>query len=147
MLEADNDLEISLATTEEFGSVGEYAVTVYVNGSARAYVPPTGGAGFAVTVQVADLNLSSPDKYVTLRADSSDGVFHALTNPIWLQYTKAGDANADGRNTLFDFASFLECMAGPGIIPDATCDIMDFDRDGDVDHFDQAGFQNAFGAD
>jgi hypothetical protein len=144
LLKGDNDLDLSLATTAEFGPVGDYELTVDVNGVARAVVPPSGDAGFSMTVRLIGLNLDSADKFVTLRADSADGVFHAITNPIWLQFTNAGDADADGALTVADFTSFADCMAGPEVERTPSCDIMDFDRDRDVDLVDFGGFQSAF---
>lgn len=144
LLDGDNDLDLTLSTTAEFGPVGDYALTVYVNGVVRATVSPTGDPGFSMTVQLPGLNLSSPDKFVTLRADSSDGVHHAIANPIWLQFTGLGDANADGLVTLADFQAFAECMTGPDVERLPSCDVMDFNRDRDVDLGDFAAFQETF---
>jgi hypothetical protein len=144
LLHGDNALDLTLATTAEFGPVGDYALTIHVNGMLRDTVPPTGNPDYSVTIQLAGLNLDSPDRFVTLRADSIDGAFHAITNPIWLQFTSAGDADADGSITFADFAAFNECMSGPEIERTPPCDIMDFDRDRDVDLNDLADFQAAF---
>ena len=145
LLNGDNDLNLTLTTTAEFGPVGDYSLTVFVNGVTRATVPPTGDPGYSMGVQLGGLNLDAPDKFVTLRADSTDGLFHAITNPLWLQFTSTGDADADGMITLADFADFAECMQGPEIERAPTCDVMDFDRDRDVDLIDFAGFQRASG--
>jgi hypothetical protein len=145
LLNGDNDLDLTLTTTAEFGPVGDYALAVYVNGAARLTIPPSGGPGFSMAVRLEGLNLAPPDKFVTLRADSTDGVFHAITNPTWLQFTSAGDADADGTLSLADFAALAACMSGPEIERAPSCDILDFDRDRDVDLMDLAGFQRAFG--
>ncbi|MFQ5492353.1 MAG: hypothetical protein ACE5GE_16710, partial [Phycisphaerae bacterium] len=144
LLEGDNDLDVALATTAEFGPVGDYHFTVYINGVIRATVPASGDPGFSMAIRLLGMDLSGPDKFVTLRADSFDGVFHAITNPIWLQFTGMGDGDADGRVTLTDYTSFAECMTGPGAERPPSCDLMDFNRDRDVDLEDFWGFQSAF---
>jgi hypothetical protein len=144
LLAADNELDVTLQTSPEFGPVGDYAITVYVNGTARTTIPPSGLPDYDVTVTLAGLNLAPPDRFVTVRADSNDGTRHAISNPVWLQFTTAGDANADGRIELHDFVSLEACLAGPDVERAASCDIMDFDRDRDVDLEDVSGFQQVF---
>jgi hypothetical protein len=144
LLNGDNGLDLTLATTSEFGPVGDYDLAVYVNGVVRVNIPPSGDPGYSVALHLDGLNLAAPDKFVTLRADSADGTYHAITNPIWLQFTTAGDADADGTITFADFAAFGDCLSGPEIERAPSCDIMDFDRDGDVDLIDLAGLQSAF---
>ena len=96
LLDGDNELDLTLTTTAEFGPVGDYQLTVNVDGAVRTIIPPTGEPGFSMTVRLDEANLSLPDKFVTLRVDSTDDVCHAITNPIWLQFTSAGDS-ARGR--------------------------------------------------
>jgi hypothetical protein len=143
LLDGDNSLELASTTTTEFGSVGDYIFTVIVNGAARLSLPPSGDPDYAAVIELAGLNLSPPDKYVTLRADSSDGAYHAITNPIWLQFTAPGDANADGQIDESDLLTFAACISGPDMERESSCDVMDIDRDGDVDLADFAGFQSA----
>ena len=145
-LAGDNDLSVTLMTTSEFGPVGDYEITVFVNGSVRTVLPPNGDPGFALTVDLTDLNLTPPDKFVTLRADSTNGTHHALANPIWLQFTGAGDTNADGLINLSDYLPFAECMTGPKVVRVPACDTLDFDRDVDVDLADFVAFQEVFTA-
>lgn len=141
LLDGDNDLDLALATTAEFGVVGDYNLTVYVNGLVRTTVPATGDPGFSLAIELRGINLGAPDKFVTLRADSLDGIFHAISNPIWLQFTGMGDGDADGSITLTDFKTLAECMTGPGGERSGSCDIMDFNRDRDVDLGDFSSFQ------
>ncbi|UCG16781.1 MAG: hypothetical protein JSV19_01850 [Phycisphaerales bacterium] len=59
----------------------------------------------------------------------------ALAPPV------SGDANGDGKLTLDDFATFPDCMTGPGAVLSAGCEPFDFNGDFDVDLADYAGFQ------
>jgi len=144
LLDGDNELDLALSSTSEFGPAGDYELTVYVNGRVRVTLPPSGDPGDSITVRLENLNLGSPDTYVTAAADSANGLYHAITNPIWLQFTSPGDADADGAITLLDFAAFADCVSGPLIERSPSCDIMDFDRDRDVDLIDFAAFQRVF---
>ncbi len=144
LLDSDNDLELTLATSPEFGQTGLYQIRVLVNGVVRFTIPPTGVSGFSLNLLLGGMNLSPPDRFVTLRADSADGTYHALTNPIWLQFTTLGDANADTRVDAFDYAAWFDCISGSGVQRDPACDVMDFDRDNDVDLLDFASLQIAF---
>ncbi len=144
LLDSDSDVGLTLMTSAEFGPTGFYQITVLVNGDVRVTIPPTGDPGISLSLLLDGMNLSPPDKFVTLRADSVDGTYHALTNPIWLQFTTLGDANADTRVDAADFARWVDCFSGPGVQRDPACDLMDFDRDDDVDVLDFAGFQSAF---
>ena len=144
LLADDNDLDLTLTTTAEFGPVGDYSVALHVNGVVRALIPPTDDPGFSMNVRLDGLNLTAPDKFVTLRADSTDDSFHALTNPIWLQFTDPGDADADGSLTIADFQALADCLSGPDLERQPACDVMDIDRDRDVDLADLQAFQSAF---
>lgn len=62
----------------------------------------------------------------------------------------AGDLNYDQRIDLTDYAHFDDCMTAPRIWGTKSntrpgCELLDFDRDWDVDLADYAAFQNAFG--
>ena len=88
LLPGSNQLAVTLQTTPEFGLVGDYTITVLVNGSPRAVVPLSGSSSFETTIVLEDL-LAPPDKFVTIRArcDSCSG--EALANPIWLEFPTA----------------------------------------------------------
>ncbi|UCC30137.1 MAG: CehA/McbA family metallohydrolase [Phycisphaerales bacterium] len=144
--ENDNDLHLTLMTTPEFGPAGDYALTVFVNGAVHTVVPPTGDPGFSLIVELDDCDLAPPDTFVTVRADSVNDRFHAITNPIWLQFAAAGDANADGTMDLSDLRAFSSCLSGPNSESGDFCDIMDADRDNDVDLADFAVFEKSLGA-
>jgi hypothetical protein len=144
LLPGDNELTVTLITTAEFGPVGDYVITVYVDGAVRTTIPLAPDPGFAATVELTGLNLAPPDTFVTVRADANDAVHHAITNPVWLQFVMPGDGDADGQVGEGDAAPFVDCLTGPQVERVAACDIMDFDRDRDVDLADFAGFQTAF---
>jgi hypothetical protein len=55
-----------------------------------------------------------------------------------------GDGDNDGDVDLFDFASMLDCLTGPGGVLDPGCEPFDFDADADTDRTDAAAFQRAF---
>jgi hypothetical protein len=94
---ADNELVVTLQTTPELGPVGDYRITVFVDGTARAVVPASAETGFEATFVLEDL-LSPPDKFVTLEAERvrcagcpADAVtYHAVANPIWLEFATGG---------------------------------------------------------
>jgi hypothetical protein len=89
-----NQLAVTLQTTPEFGPVGEYKITVLVNGLERRVVPPSGSSDHQMTIVLPDL-LGPPDKFVTLRAERANCidcapngvVFQAIANPIWLEFS------------------------------------------------------------
>ncbi len=110
LVSGDNDLEVHLATTAEFGPVGDYALRVLVNGVLRLTIPPTGLPDYAMQLTLEDLSLQSPDSFVTLQAESIDGTFRAFTNPIWLQFPIAGDMNDDGAVDGLDVPTFVETL-------------------------------------
>lgn len=56
-----------------------------------------------------------------------------------------GDYNGDGRIDAADFAELPGCLGGPAADSGAGCRSFDIDADLDVDVFDVAAFQNAFG--
>ena len=88
-----NQLMVTLHTTLEFGPVGDYEITVLVNGSERTVVPPSGSPDTQMTIILEDL-LEPPDKFVTIHAKRvicpgcpfDQVVFQAIANPIWLQF-------------------------------------------------------------
>lgn len=87
-----NELDVTLQTTPEFGPVGDYIILVFVNGSLREWVLSQGVADFQRSVDV-ELELDPPDKFVTIAAvrvacnGCSPGELNyvALANPIWLE--------------------------------------------------------------
>ena len=89
-----NQLAVTLQTTVEFGPVGDYKITVLVNGFERLVIPPSGSPDYQITIVFNNL-LGPPDKFVTLRAESancigcasSGVVFQAIANPIWLEFS------------------------------------------------------------
>jgi hypothetical protein len=92
---------VTLQTTSEFGPVGDYKITVLVNGFERLVIPPSGSPDHQTTIVLQDL-LSPPDKFVTLRAErancigcaSSGVVFQAIANPIWLEFSTSNPFNS-----------------------------------------------------
>ena len=78
-------------SSPEFGPVGDYAITVLVNGVPRITLPPSGSEEFATTIVLDDLAFALPDKFLTLRADSAVADRHAFTNPVWVRLTRIGD--------------------------------------------------------
>ena len=85
VLANNNELAVTLQTTPEFGPVGDYSITILVNGEVRAVVPLTGIPGFETTVVLADL-LAPPDKFVTVRAQCGACSGEAIANPVWLEF-------------------------------------------------------------
>jgi hypothetical protein len=91
-----NQLAVTLQTTSEFGPVGDYKITVLVNGIERLAIPPSGSPDYQTTIVLHDL-LDPPDKFVTLRAERVNGIggapsgvdFQAIANPIWLEFSKS----------------------------------------------------------
>ena len=89
----ENRLRVTLLTTPEFGPVGDYEITVLVDGTPRITVPPSGATNFSKTVVFEDL-LAPPDKFVTIQAVRGvcEGcppdaiVYQAIANPIWLEF-------------------------------------------------------------
>ncbi len=60
---------------------------------------------------------------------------------------EVGDFNGDGNVDLTDYATFINCITGPGGGPlVGTCVCADYDGDADVDVADFAAFQRAFTA-
>ncbi|MFQ5738286.1 MAG: hypothetical protein ACE5JX_04695 [Acidobacteriota bacterium] len=80
-----NQLQVTLQTTPELGPVGDYEITVFVNGLERMVIPPSGSPDFQTTILLDDL-LAPPDKFVTIRARSADDARQAIANPIWLEF-------------------------------------------------------------
>lgn len=111
-----NELAVTLQTTPEFGPVGQYEITVNVDGVARTVIPPSGSPAFTETIVLQDL-LSAPDKFVNIvvRGEKElpsptpdEPLFRtAITNPIWLEFTVATDVNLDGLVDFLDFAAVL----------------------------------------
>ena len=125
------EMEITLQTTAEFGPVGDYTITVNVNGKPRTVIPLTDGSVFSTIIQVDGLDFALPDKRVTIRADSLDGNWHAFTNPIWIELPRClGDVNEDMIVDVIDF--ILVCLTW------GTCDgyPTDINRDGVVNIMD-----------
>ena len=125
------DMEITLQTTPEFGPVGNYSITVNVNGEPRTEIQIDNDTDFSATIQVMGLDFALPDKMVTIRADSLDGTWHAFTNPIWLDLPRCiGDVNEDMTVDIIDFILVLftrgPCQGCP----------TDINRDGVVNLFD-----------
>ncbi|MCG6861859.1 MAG: hypothetical protein LJE70_11350 [Chromatiaceae bacterium] len=91
--EEANQLSVTLETTAEFGPVGDYEVTVLVNGLPRHIEAPSGSPEYAMTIVLDDL-LTPPDKFVTIHAERTvcDGCPQdtvtplAIANPIWLEF-------------------------------------------------------------
>lgn len=97
-------MDITLQSTPEFGPVGNYTITVNVNGMPRTLILVPDGPDFSTTIQVDGLDFALPDKFVTIRADSDDGNWHAFTNPIWLELPPCtGDINDDMMVDVIDF--------------------------------------------
>ena len=109
----DDALEAWLATTAEFGPVGDYEIQVLVNGVLRGTVPPSGSQDFSMQLTVEGLNLQPPDRFVTLQCHSAGGTFHAFTNPIWLQFPLLGDMNDDGVVDGLDMPIFVGTLLDP----------------------------------
>jgi hypothetical protein len=95
-----NQLAVTLQTTSEFGPVGDYKITVLVNGLERSVIPPSGSPDYQTTIVLQNL-LGPPDKFVTLRAERADSiggapsgvVFQAIANPIWLEFSISDPVN------------------------------------------------------
>jgi hypothetical protein len=132
----DDEFLLTLQTTPEFGPVGDYRLTVFVNGSERAIIPPSGAPDYEITIVLDDLALSEGDRFITIRADSADGVYHAMANPIWLQFTCTGDFNGD---EVVDTADLLHLLGAWGT-PDG-----DVDGDDDTDTADLLALLAAWG--
>jgi hypothetical protein len=91
----ENQINLTLETTPEFGPAGDYAIKVFVNGVEREVVPPDGSPGFTRTAAVNEV-FSPNDKFVTVvaqRVQCEGGCPHeelrfvSLANPIWLELT------------------------------------------------------------
>lgn len=109
----DNDLNVWLSTTVEFGPVGDYQLQVLVNGAVRTTIPPSGSSDYSLQLTLEGLDLEPPDRFVTLQCHSASGVFHAFTNPIWLQFPILGDMNDDGVVDLLDVPIFVGALLTP----------------------------------
>ena len=109
-------LDLSLMTTEEFSSAGEYELTVIVNGEARYVFAPDGVESDQRHVQIRPFPLEPGDHWVSVVAAGPSG-YRALTNPVFLQPSIAGDCNGDGTvntNDLLALISFWgECIGCP----------------------------------
>lgn len=66
-----------------------------------------------------------------------------LTGGFWFE-TPPTDCNEDGAANLLDFASFTDCLTGPGSSVVSGCDCFDADRSGTVDLRDFAASQIGF---
>jgi hypothetical protein len=131
-----NELVLTLQTTPEFGPVGDYGMTVFVDGLERAVIPPSGSPEYEITVVLDDLQLGEPDTFITIRADSDDDVYHAIANPIWLQFTCTGDLNGDETVDTSDLLYLLSAWGTPH---------GDVDGDGDTDTADLLALLAAWG--
>ncbi len=109
----DNDLDVWLTTTAEFGPIGDYVIQVLVDGTLRVTIPPSGSPDFSMKLAIAGINLQPPDRFVTLQTHSASGTFHALTNPIWLQFPLLGDMNDDGFVDSLDVPLFVAATVDP----------------------------------
>jgi hypothetical protein len=119
-LEAESSpLTVRLHTTAEFGPVGDYVITVFVNGAVRTTIPASGSPDFDAAIDVTGLDLQPGDRFITLRADSIDGTWHAIANPIWLAYSCRADITFDGEVSTDDFFALLQHW-GPCAV-NATC--------------------------
>ena len=89
----NNELMVTLQTTEEFGPVGEYTIVVNVDGSVRTIGAPiqVPGDPHMGTLVFGNL-LRPPDKFVIIIAGRAcaecptDPVYLAVANPIWLEF-------------------------------------------------------------
>ncbi|MAF67203.1 MAG: hypothetical protein CMJ84_16290 [Planctomycetes bacterium] len=81
-----NTIEVTLQSTSEFGPVGDYEITILVDGVARLLVPPSGMPGNSVVFVIENLVLGPEDGFVNVFATSSVGSPRAMANPIWLQF-------------------------------------------------------------
>jgi hypothetical protein len=81
-----NTLEVTLQSTPEFGPVGDYEITVLVDGVARVVLPPSGMPGNSTVFVIENLMLGPEDGFVNVFVLSSVGSPRALANPIWLQF-------------------------------------------------------------
>ncbi len=136
----DNDLNINLATTMEFGPVGNYELRVLVNGALRHTIPPTGLPDDTMQLTLDHLNLQPPDSFVTLQAESIDGTFLAFTNPIWLQFPMAGDMNDDDAVNTLDVPVFTQTLLDPPVATRYQRFAVDMNQDMSVDGQDIALF-------
>jgi hypothetical protein len=81
-----NTIEVTLQSTSEFGPVGDYEISVLVDGSPRVVVPPSGQPGDSAVIVIDNLMLGPEDGFVNVFATSSVGPPRAMANPIWLQF-------------------------------------------------------------
>ncbi|UCD75519.1 MAG: CehA/McbA family metallohydrolase [Phycisphaerales bacterium] len=129
LMSTSPDLEITLQTTPEFGPVGDYQVIIYVNGAQHTLIPPSGLPDYSVTFVVENLQLDTGNTFITFRADSADNNYHAFTNPVWLQFTCAGDVTGDEVVNIDDVFGVLSAWGTSGgpedINEDGTVNIDD----------------------
>ena len=89
--EGPNEVQVTLHSTPEFGPVGDYWVTIYVDGERRIAIPPTGSAALSTTFVVQNLVLTPADSFVNIIVASADKAHAAIANPIWLELEAAAD--------------------------------------------------------
>ncbi len=70
----------------------------------------------------------------------------ALTGGFWHAVPRSlpGDCSGDGAVDIEDYASFADCLGGPGETYESHCLCADIDEDGDVDLTDFSYFQAVF---
>ncbi len=64
--------------------------------------------------------------------------------PSTRKHPAPGDCNGSGLLDLTDFATSVDCLAGPGSAVPVECDCAPMDSDGDFDLADFADFQERF---
>jgi hypothetical protein len=109
-------LDLSLMTTEEFFSAGDYELTVLVDGEARYVFAPDGVESDQRHVQVRPFPVEPGDHWISVVAEGPSG-YRALTNPVFLQTSIEGDSNGDGVVDTIDLLALIsvwgECVGCP----------------------------------
>ncbi|MDP6541371.1 MAG: PHP-associated domain-containing protein, partial [Phycisphaerales bacterium] len=75
---------VSVRTNSSMGYAGDYTVHVLVDGAIRHTIEPSGLPYYSLDFNLPDLNLTSSDHFITLRAEN--GGLVSMANPIWLQH-------------------------------------------------------------